>query len=179
MATVYLALGSNLGNREANLRSAVRAFTRLAKVLAASSLYETNAVVPDGGKPQPSYLNAVVAIETGLEVLPLRRFLAGIEHEIGRRESTARWAARPIDIDVLLYDDAVTDSREITVPHPRMAERPFVLVPLAEIAAEMVHPVLGQTVAALAKALGSGGVTKVSERGWDGVAGASWGRVRI
>jgi 2-amino-4-hydroxy-6-hydroxymethyldihydropteridine diphosphokinase len=175
MATVYLALGANVGNREANLRMAVRAVTRLARVTAASSLYET----APAGPPQPSFYNAAVAIETGLEPVPLLRFLKGIEEEIGRRPGGEPQGPRPIDIDILLYAGVTLDDPALTIPHPRLAERPFVLVPLAEIAPDAVHPVLAVTVAELARAAGDAGVRKVAEAGWDGVAGRPGGRVKV
>ncbi len=175
MATVYLALGSNLGNREANLRMAVRAMTRLARVTDASSLYETD----PAGPPQPPFCNAAVSLETGLDPLPLLRFLKGIEEEIGRRPGAEPQGPRPIDIDILLYDDTVIETPDVVVPHPRLEERPFVLVPLAEIAGETVHPVLSKTVADLQRAAGEAGVRRVAERGWDGVAGRPPDRVRI
>lgn len=165
MTTAYLALGSNLGNREANLRMAVSAMTRMCRVIAVSSLYETEPV-PAG---RPAFYNAAVAIETGLEPPSLLRFLKSIEDEVGRRPGGAPSGPRPIDIDILLYGDETFQSERLTVPHPRMAERPFVLVPLAEIAAEARHPALGRTVAELARAAGDAGVKRIGEPGWDAV----------
>jgi 2-amino-4-hydroxy-6-hydroxymethyldihydropteridine diphosphokinase len=175
MALVYLALGSNLGNREANLRMAIRAMTRLAHVIDASSLYEATPVGPS----QPSFYNAAVSLETGLQPLALLRFLKGIEEEIGRRRGVETNSPRPIDIDILLYGDEVIEEPTLTVPHPRMAERPFVLGPLSEIAGGAHHPVLDQSVAELGVAVGDAGVTRVADRGWDGVAGRPQARVRI
>jgi 2-amino-4-hydroxy-6-hydroxymethyldihydropteridine diphosphokinase len=147
----------------------------MARVMDASALYES---VPDGPE-QPLYLNAAVAVETGLEPLPLLRFLKGIEHEIGRRPGSVANGPRPIDIDLLLYAQEVIDTDELRVPHPRLAERAFVLVPLADIAAGVVHPVLVKPVAELLDAAGSEGVIKVEDKGWDGVAGYPAGRVRL
>ena len=175
MATAYLALGSNIGNREANLRTAVRAITRLARVIDASSLYGTEPV----GPVQPAFCNAVVAVKTGLAPLPLLRFLKGIEEEIGRRPGGEPQGPRPIDIDILLYDDAVIQEANLTVPHPRMAGRSFVLVPLAEIAGGIRHPVLAKTINELHREAGSEGVRKIADRGWDGVSGRPPDRVRI
>ena len=173
MATVFIALGANVGNREENLRMALRGLTRMARIGAVSSLYESDPVGPD----QPSFYNAVCRIETGLEPLPLLRFLKGLENEIGRR-SGPRWGARPIDLDILLYDDRVLDGEELTVPHPRMAERAFVLVPLSEIAPDARNPVGGKTAAGLAASAKAGGVRRIKDVGWDCVAGSEE-RVRI
>src|SRR5437867_665789 len=126
MAIAYIGLGSNLGNREANLRMALRLMTRLSRVEAVSALYESDPVGPE----QPPYYNAACRIETGLEPLPLLRFLQSIEHEIGRRSGGERWGPRPIDLDLLLYDDRIVDSDDLSVPHPRLSERAFALAPL-------------------------------------------------
>lgn len=165
MTTAYLALGSNLGNREANLRMSVSALSRMCRVVAVSALYETDPV-PAG---QPKFYNAAVAIETGLEPPSLLRFLKGIEDEVGRRPGGAPQGPRPIDIDIILYGDETFANERLTVPHPRMHQRPFVLMPLAEIAADAKHPALGKTVAQLARAAGKKGVRKVQHAGWDAV----------
>jgi len=172
---VYLGLGSNLGNREANLRDALRGLWRMGRVEAVSSLYETE---PAGGPPQPSFLNAACRFETGLEPRPLLRYLQGLEHELGRRGGE-RWGPRPIDLDVLLYGDRVIDEGDLTVPHPRLAERPFVLVPLAEIAGGVRHPVAGKTVARLLKAAGEQGVVRVAGAGWEGLEGIAAEKLRL
>jgi 2-amino-4-hydroxy-6-hydroxymethyldihydropteridine diphosphokinase len=163
MTTAYLALGSNLGNREANLRMAVSTVTRMCRILAVSSLYETDPV-PAG---QPAFYNAAAAIETGLEPMSLLRFLKAIEEEVGRRPGGERNGPRPIDIDILLYGDETFDDERLAIPHPRLTERPFVLVPLTEIAADAKHPTLAKTVAEIAHAAGDKGVRRVSERGWE------------
>jgi len=136
MATAYLGLGANIGNREANLRMALRGLTRMARVESVSSLYESEAVGPE----QPPFYNAVCRIETGLEPESLLRFLKTLEHEIGRRPGGERWGPRPIDIDILLYDGLTAASPELTIPHPRMTERRFVLVSLLEIAPDAALP---------------------------------------
>jgi 2-amino-4-hydroxy-6-hydroxymethyldihydropteridine diphosphokinase len=169
MATVYLALGSNIGNREANLRMALRGLTRMARVEAVSSLYRS----PPEGPPQPDYYNAVCRIETGLDPLPLLRFLLALEHEIGRRRTGATAEPRPIDLDVLLYDDLTIDDPELSVPHPRMLARAFVMRPLAEIAPELRHPSWEADAGKLAERLGAEGMTVVAGPGWDGVVGAA------
>jgi 2-amino-4-hydroxy-6-hydroxymethyldihydropteridine diphosphokinase len=165
VTTAYLALGANLGNREANLRMAVSATTRMCRLLAVSSLYETDPV-PAG---QPAFYNAACAIESGLEPFSLLRFLKAIEEEVGRQPGRPRAGPRPIDIDILLYGDERLDDERLRIPHPRLAERPFVLVPLAEIAGQVRHPVLAVTVAELVKAAGGTGVRRVMEPGWEAV----------
>jgi 2-amino-4-hydroxy-6-hydroxymethyldihydropteridine diphosphokinase len=163
MAIAYIALGANLGNRRENLRMALRGITRMARVDAVSSLYETE---PEG-PPQPKYLNAVCRIETGLTPESLLRFLQGLEHEIGRRPTAELLCPRPIDLDLLLYDHRTIDQPDLTIPHPRMATRPFVMTPLAEIAPDAV--IDGRGAKEIAQELGQAGVEIVAEQGWDAV----------
>ncbi len=168
MTAVYLGLGANLGNRQANLRMALSAMTRMVRVTVVSALYETD---PVGDTAQPPFYNAAAEIEAGLDPLPLLRFLQGIEEEVGRRPGAGHQGPRPIDIDILLYGDVTLEGPTLTLPHPRLAERAFVLVPLSEIAGGVTHPTLGQTIAELATNAGSAGVRRIAETGWDGVAG--------
>ena len=163
MAIAYIALGANLGNRRENLRMALRGITRMARVDAVSSLYETE---PEG-PPQPKYYNAVCRIETGLTPESLLRFLQGLEHEIGRRPTAELLFPRPIDLDLLLYDHRTIDQPDLTIPHPRMATRPFVMTPLAEIAPDAV--IDGRGAKEIAQELGQAGVEIVAEQGWDAV----------
>ncbi len=176
MATVCLGLGSNLGNREANLQAALRGLWRMGRVEAVSSLYESE---PVGGPAQPLFYNAACRWETGLEPRPLLRFLQGLEQELGRRPGGERWAPRPIDLDILLYGDRVLDEADLVIPHPRLAERPFVLVPLAEVAADLRDPREGKTVAQLLRAVGGEGVRRVAEAGWDGLEGMAAEKLRL
>jgi 2-amino-4-hydroxy-6-hydroxymethyldihydropteridine diphosphokinase len=151
MNTIYLSLGSNLGDRAANIARAVEMLgQRGVRVTRQSSLYETEPIdVGDGGW----FLNAAVEAETELEPAELMKVLLEIERALGR-ERTARSVAGPkesrtIDLDVLLYGSRVVDEPNIKIPHPRMTERKFVLAPLAEIAPEVRHSVLQRTIAEL------------------------------
>ncbi len=175
MSTAYIGLGANIGNREANLRMALRGMSRMARVQAVSALYETEPQGADG----PPYYNAACRIETGLEPLPLLRFLKGLEVEIGRRPGGERWGPRPIDLDILLYGDQTLESEALVIPHQRLAERAFVLAPLGEIAAGLRHPVLGRTIAELARGIDMGGVREIAAAGWDGVVGTEGQRIRL
>jgi len=174
-ATVYLGLGANVGDRLANLRLALQRLQTLARLEEVSSLYETQ---PQGVSDQPLFLNAVCRVSTGLESQALLRFLKNLEWEIGRRPGGQRWGPRPIDLDILLCDDRVVDAPELTVPHPRLAERAFVLVPLCELAPELGHPLLGKTMKELLASVGKKGVKRIAPRGWEkgegneGIAGA-------
>lgn len=160
----YIGLGANLGEREAMLREAVRRLGAIGDVRAISSLYETE---PVGYADQPPFLNAAAALETTLspgEIVP--RLLA-IERDLGRTR-TFRNAPRTLDLDLLLLDDLVSTEPGATVPHPRMHERAFVLVPLAEIAPDRLHPVLHRSIDELAGALPDlSGVRCHAAPGWE------------
>ena len=160
---VYLGLGSNLGNREGNLRMALRLLEPLCRPEEVSSLYET---APVGVEDQPAFYNAACRITTGLEPEALLRFVQRVEFEVRRRPGGPRWGPRPVDLDILLYGDQVVERSELVLPHPRLAERPFVLVPLAEIAPQAWHPTLRKTVRELLAAAGEGGVALVAPAGW-------------
>ena len=148
-----IALGSNLasefGDREANLREAVRRLGELGEVKAMSRFYDTE---PVGYVDQPRFLNAAVVLETELEPVELMRALLAIEQEMGRERAIAK-GPRVIDLDLLLYGEHVMSTAELTLPHPEMQERRFVLEPLNEVAADWVHPVLRATVGELLQAL--------------------------
>ena len=139
---VYLALGSNVGNRAANLKAAIAALPPQMEVKAKSRVYETP---PWGYTNQEKFLNQVVKARTYLEPEPLLKHLKRLEVALGR-VPTFQYGPRLIDIDILLYDDIVFESDALKIPHPQMHERGFVLLPLMDIAPDLVHPVKKQTI---------------------------------
>jgi len=150
--TVYLSIGSNLGDREANLREAVNRLGAVGSITKVSSFYETEPVeVTD----QPWFLNCAVELKTGKMPRQLMSALLRIERDMGRRRMRAK-GPRVIDIDILLFGSSVIALDELTVPHPAMHQRRFVLQPLAEIAPGVRHPILKQTAQQLRDALGPG-----------------------
>ena len=153
--TAYLGLGSNLGQREANLARAVHLLGQRMRPLRVSSIYETP---PWGYTDQPDFLNCVLEAETTLAAPSLLESVKGLEREMGR-EPSFLYGPRLIDVDLLLYGDQTTDLLDLQIPHPRLSQRAFVLVPLAELAAGLVHPTLKLTVAELAR----------RAEGWEGV----------
>lgn len=151
MEEVYLGLGSNLGDREDNIRKALSLLQEKARLKAISSLYDT---VPQYIADQPDFLNAVCCVITVLDPFQLLAFVEDIEIRLGRTPTFPK-GPRVIDIDVLLYGDLTLETPSLTVPHPGLAERAFVLVPLVEIAPEVVHPILREKASALLQKLGS------------------------
>lgn len=144
MHVAYIGLGANLGQREKNLAAALTALerTRGIEVDAVSSLYETDPV--GGPEDQPRYINAAARLRTELSPQRLLALLLQIEQSLGRRRGV-RWGPRPIDLDILMFDDQVIAEEGLTIPHPLMHERRFVMEPLAEIAPDLRHPTLGLT----------------------------------
>lgn len=149
MATVYLGLGTNLGDKEANLRTAIyKLQERIGKQVSLSSFYET---APWGFESDHSFLNAAIGLETSLSPIEILHITQEIEKELGRTKKSVNgsYSDRLIDIDILLYDTLVLQTPELTIPHPLMTERDFVMKPLIEIAENVIHPTLQKTLSEL------------------------------
>ncbi|MCJ7641526.1 MAG: 2-amino-4-hydroxy-6-hydroxymethyldihydropteridine diphosphokinase [Desulfobacterales bacterium] len=140
----YIGVGSNIGDKAHRCEQGIAEILRIdrTKLLAKSSLYKTQ---PVGHLPQDWFVNGVIKIETDLEAPDLFRSMKEIETRLGRRK-TFRWGPRTLDLDLLLFDDQIIDTEELSVPHPRIQERQFVLIPLAEIDRYLIHPVLRKSV---------------------------------
>ncbi len=150
MATAGIGIGSNLGDRQAHCRDAIKRLRSAGcTILTISSFIETE---PWGLSNQPPFLNGAVLIETRLTPHELLKLLLSIESDMGRIR-TERWGPRIMDLDILLYDDIILRSEDLSIPHPHLHERAFALEPLVEIAPDMIHPVLNETLAALLQEL--------------------------
>lgn len=161
--TVYLGLGSNLGDRRQNLIAALDRLPPEVLVKAVSSLYETD---PVGPQDQQDFYNAVCRASTSLEPRQLLAHVKQVERDVGRTEGP-RWGPRVIDIDILLCGDVMVDEPALHVPHRELAERAFVLVPLAELAADVRHPAGGGTIAELLASVDASGVRLLADAGWE------------
>ncbi|MGV8025866.1 MAG: 2-amino-4-hydroxy-6-hydroxymethyldihydropteridine diphosphokinase [Anaerolineaceae bacterium] len=139
---VFLGTGSNLGDRLANLHKAINALNNIALIDRTSKVYETK---PWGFTDQPAFLNQVLTATTNLDPFDLLASIKMMENEIGR-SPTFRYGPRIIDVDILFFDDLVLDEERLTIPHPHITERAFVMVPLHEIAPQLVHPRLQRTI---------------------------------
>ncbi|WP_287434979.1 2-amino-4-hydroxy-6-hydroxymethyldihydropteridine diphosphokinase [Thermomicrobium sp.] len=164
MVIVAIGLGSNLGDRRKLLRDAVRRLDAVGERLSVSSLYETE---PVGFREQPWFLNAVVLLETNSDPLSLMQVLSALERRAGRERSFPN-APRTLDLDLLLYGEDVIETPQLVVPHPRMHDRAFVLVPLAEVAPNLVHPRSGKTIRELLDRLEdwSSGIRRIAGPEW-------------
>lgn len=154
-ARVFIALGSNLGDRRGNIEKALDMLGHegMAEVIKVSSLYETD---PVGGPAQDKFLDGVAEVRTALTPHALLKYLKKIEARVGRTPSYVKWAPREIDLDILLYNDVVITDSELTIPHSLLHLRMFMIEPLAQIAPDVLHPVLGKTAAAIKKELSEG-----------------------
>ena len=157
-----LALGSNLGNRLGNLQGVLRRLRPAVSVDLVSALYESDPAGPAG---QPPYFNAACAGHTSLAPEDLLRTVKAIEWALGRRPGP-RWGPRPADIDILLLDGIALDTPMLTIPHPQLEERAFVLMPLAEILPDLVLPASGVVAAEAARRLGSEGLRRLAGSDW-------------
>jgi 2-amino-4-hydroxy-6-hydroxymethyldihydropteridine diphosphokinase len=151
---IYLSLGSNLGDRLANLQNAISGLPPKIQPLVRSSIYETS---PWGYSDQPDFYNQVIKAETLFEPADVLETIKSLEVSLGRQE-TFRFGPRLIDLDLLFYDALILNSPKLTIPHPRITERAFVLVPLAEIAPDLVHPGIGKTIQQLKSSIDTSSV---------------------
>lgn len=151
---VFLSLGTNLEDRLKNLADAIKQLSSFAVIKKTSRIYETE---PWGYADQPKFLNLATEVETNLDPIEMLSQLRIIEKAMGRK-AAVRYGPRLIDLDILFYDDLVLETPELIIPHPRISERAFVLVPLAEIAPRLVHPKLGKTIKQLLQYINTSGV---------------------
>ena len=164
---IGIALGANLGDRRANLRFGLAWLPPRVRVTKLSPLYES---APVGVTDQPAFQNAVCLAETGLEPLPLLDYLKEIEHAAGRRPGR-RWGPRPLDLDILFFGDRVIELERLTVPHPRMRERGFVLRPLADLDPERRLPGWTEDVQTALAAIDTSDLVAVAGPEWGAEAG--------
>lgn len=152
---VYLGMGTNCGDRLKNLITAIDALAPEVNITRRSPIYQTP---PWGFTDQPDFLNLVVEGETALAPLPLLTVLKNLENKVGRT-ATFRWGPREIDIDILFYDDLIFSSDGLEIPHPRLHERAFVLVPLSDLTPNLIHPKLSKSVSELLAGIDTSGIT--------------------
>lgn len=158
MAKIYLGIGSNVGDRQNFIKNALSALSEQVQIEDISSIYRTE---PWGNQDQPEFLNVCAGGSTTLPPKELLAFIKSVESVLGRTHSE-KWGPREIDIDILFYNDEVVKFPGLNIPHPYLAERAFVLIPLAEIAADFVHPVLQSSISELASKVDSQGIERVA-----------------
>ncbi len=149
MFNVFIGLGSNLGNRTENCLAAIEHLSSFTIIKAVSSFYETE---PVGNEDQPRFINAVAKVNTLLSPLNLLNSLKAVENQLGR-ERNEKWGPRTIDLDILIYEDFMLDSQELTIPHKELVKRRFMLEPLCEIEPWLEHPTLNKTMSTILKGL--------------------------
>ena len=159
MLDVYISLGTNLGDRIKNLQSAIAALPPKVRLVAKSPTYQTK---PWGYTNQPDFLNQVIYTKTTLTPFELLVYLKEIENQIGRKPSF-RYGPRVIDLDILFYEDQIIEQPNLIIPHPRLHERAFVLLPLADLAPDLKHPLLSITVSDLLAEVGRNGIEIYSD----------------
>lgn len=161
---VFLGLGSNIGEREKNLQSALALLTKdgLIDLVHCSTIYRTEGV--DSGRGEPEYLNQVIEVNTALPPHHLLKVCRRVEEKLGRPSRRKRSGPRVLDIDILFYDDIIVNNEELVIPHPRAARRCFVLKPLAEIAPDFLHPVMQMPISKLLESSDDNGWVKEYER---------------
>lgn len=159
---VYLALGANIGDREANIRLALRLLGPQAHVEAVGALYES---VPQPPAPPPDFLNTACRVSTLLDPRALLDYVKSVETDIGRRPGP-HWGPRPIDIDIVLYDDRIVETPDLTIPHVQLMERNFVLQPLLDMGDDLVHPITGEKLSTALEHVGHTGLTEYLPLGW-------------
>jgi 2-amino-4-hydroxy-6-hydroxymethyldihydropteridine diphosphokinase len=160
---IFLGIGANLGDRERNLREGLRLLAPEVGILKVSDLYETE---PVGVRDQPAFLNAACEAATELGPEALLEYVKRVERMAGRVPG-ARWGPRALDIDVLLYDDAIVDLPDLHIPHARLAERAFVLRPLTDLAPSLVVPGLDASIALLLQSVDQTGVKRLTDSSWN------------
>ena len=148
MSIAFLLLGSNLGNKEGNLRNAIKLLKKIGKVKKQSAIYETE---PWGFNDEKNFFNMALCLETILNPFELIAEIIKIEISIGRTRQIKQWVAREIDIDIIFFDNLIIDEEHLNIPHPQIKNRKFVLIPMKEIAAEFIHPVFGKSISDLLK----------------------------
>ncbi len=157
MHTVYLSLGANLGDRQGHISQALELLRQQMTIPLVSSCYET---APVGYTAQPDFINIACQAHTELTPAELLRFVKQVEQRVGRL-ATFRYGPRQIDVDILLYDELILETPELAIPHPHMAERAFVLAPLAEIAPHALHPTLSRSIAELLAQTDQSGIRRM------------------